>query len=284
MENLVQITQVNKNYGKTAALSDISLSIPAGRIIGLIGPNGSGKTTLLRAITGLISYEGNISVMDIEPKTNRPDLMTHAGVIHDISVLPPWMTIRQVVEFVEGMKSEFDREKCQKILKKTSIKWESKVKHLSKGMKTQLHLALVLATNTRLLILDEPTHGLDILFRKELYANVLEDYFDTNKSVIISTHQVEEVEHILSDVIFIREGKVVLFESMETLKNRYFQVMVSDDKVEDIRKMNPVSENRFFGKSVFLMENIDKATLEELGEVKSPSISDIFVVIMGGQS
>ncbi len=161
---------------------------------------------------------------------------------------------------------------------------ESKVKHLSKGMKTQLHLALVLATNTRLLILDEPTHGLDILFRKELYANVLEDYFDTNKSVIISTHQVEEVEHILSDVIFIREGKVVLFESMETLKNRYFQVMVSDDKVEDIRKMNPVSENRFFGKSVFLMENIDKATLEELGEVKSPSISDIFVVIMGGQS
>jgi len=284
MENLVQISHVNKRYGRTTALNDVSLTIPAGRIIGLIGPNGSGKTTLLRAMSGLISYDGNISVMDIEPKTRRPQLMAYTGVIHDIPVLPPWMTIRQTILFTEGMKPEFDREKCQRFLDKTAIKPESKVKHLSKGMKTQLHLALVLATDTRLLILDEPTHGLDILFRKELYSHVLEDYFDTHKSVIISTHQVEEVEHILSDVVFIREGKVVLFESMEALKSRYFQVIVSEDKADNIRKMCPVSERRFFGKTVFLMENRNKSELSKYGEVTSPSISDIFVVIMGGQA
>lgn len=284
MENLVNISHISKSYGKTAALSDVSITIPAGKIIGLIGPNGSGKTTLLRAMTGLISYEGNISVMDIEPKTQRPQLMSLAGVIHDISVLPPWMTIRQVLEFVEGMKPEFNREKCQKILEKTAIKIESKVKHLSKGMKTQLHLALVLATETRLLILDEPTHGLDILFRKELYANVLEDYFDTQKSVIISTHQVEEVEHILTDVIFIRDGRVILFESMEALNNRYCQIIASDDQIDKIRDMSPISESRFFGKSVFLMENVKKDDLEQFGEVKTPSIADIFVAIMGGQA
>ncbi len=281
MESLITIRNLNKNYGKTKALTDVNLEIPAGRIVGLVGPNGSGKTTLLRSMTGLISYEGQISILGVEPKESRAELMRNTGVIHDISVLPPWMTIRQVIEFQSGIHAGFDRERCMALLQKTSIKIESKVKQLSKGMKTQLHIALVLATDTRLLIMDEPTHGLDILFRKELYSNVLEDYFDSEKSILISTHQVEEVEHILSDVIFIKAGRIFMFESMENLQNKYCQVSVPVDKTEKVRTLKPLLETSFFGKTVFLLENADRAELEKIGDVKTPSVVDIFVAVMG---
>ncbi len=284
MENLVQISNVSKKYGSTAALSSVTLSIPRGKIVGLIGPNGSGKTTLLRALTGLISYEGEISVLGIEPSSSRQELMKHTGVIHDISVLPPWMTVRQVVRFLEGLQPAFDSDKFYLFLKRTSIKENQKIRQLSKGMKTQLHLALVLSTNTRLLILDEPTHGLDILFRKELYFNVLNDYFDGNKSVLISTHQVEEVEHILSDVIFLREGQVILYDKVESLLKRYRQVIVPEDQAEQIRHLSPLTEQTFFGKKVFIIDTEGRELPDLPGEISAPSIADIFVAVMGGQS
>ena len=284
MNNLVALKNLNKSYGQTKALSDINLNIEAGKIVGLIGPNGSGKTTLLRAITGLIEYDGSIQVMGVEPKTSRANLMENTSVIHDISVLPPWMKIRDVVRFQSGIQPAFNPEKCNKHIEKTSIKLDSKVKHLSKGMKTQLHLALVLATDTQLLILDEPTHGLDILFRKELYSNVLEEYFDQTKSVILSTHQVEEVEHILTDVIFIKEGSVILYEKAETLKNEYYQMITSEKHAEKARQLNPLTEQIFFGKHVFLIKGGDKELLKNYGEISNPSIADIFVAVMGGVS
>jgi len=282
LEPLINIQHLSKSYGSTKALDDVNLTIPAGRIVGLVGPNGSGKTTMLRAMTGLISYEGNISILGVEPKDNRAELMRSTGVIHDISVLPPWMTIRQALTFQSGIHSGFNRERCIKLLQKTSIQLDSKVKQLSKGMKTQLHLAMVLATDTRLLILDEPTHGLDILFRKELYSNVLEDYFDSEKSIVISTHQVEEVEHILSDVIFIKSGQIFMYESMENLRQRFCQVSVPEEAVERIRSFKPLLETAIFGKTVFLLEDADRGELAKLGDVRTPSVVDIFIAVMGG--
>ncbi len=282
LEPLINIQHLSKSYGSTKALNDVNLTIPAGRIVGLVGPNGSGKTTMLRAMTGLISYEGNISVLGVEPKDNRAELMRSTGVIHDISVLPSWMTIHQALAFQGGIHSGFNHKRCIELLQKTSIQLDSKVKQLSKGMKTQLHLAMVLATDTRLLILDEPTHGLDILFRKELYSNVLEDYFDSEKSIVISTHQVEEVEHILSDVIFIKSGQIFMYESMENLRQRFCQVSVPEETAEQIRSLKPLLETALFGKTVFLLENADQAELAKLGDVRTPSVVDIFIAVMGG--
>lgn len=282
MEPLINIEHLSKSYGSTKALNDVNLTIPAGRIVGLVGPNGSGKTTMLRAMTGLISYEGNISILGVEPKDNRAELMRSTGVIHDISVLPSWMTIGQALAFQGGIHSGFSHKRCIELLEKTDIQIDSKVKQLSKGMKTQLHLAMVLATDTRLLILDEPTHGLDILFRKELYSNVLEDYFDSEKSIVISTHQVEEVEHILSDVIFIKSGRIFMYESMDNLRQRFCQVSVPEETAEQIRSLKPLLETAIFGKTVFLLENADQSELAKLGDVKTPSVVDIFIAVMGG--
>ncbi|MBN4080835.1 ABC transporter ATP-binding protein [Caldithrix abyssi] len=282
MNNLVQINQVSKQFGSTKALDGINLKIPAGQIVGLIGPNGAGKTTLMRALTGLIDYDGSISMLDIEPKNNRPELMEKTGVIHDITVLPPWMTVKQVLAFQAGVHPKFNREHCETILQSTEITMAKKVKQLSKGMKTQLHLALVLATDTQLLILDEPTHGLDILFRKRLYSSILEDYFDQTKSVLISTHQVEEVEHILTDVIFINKGQIVMHKSMDELKQGFVLVTVPNADADTIRAMNPLTESTLLGKKMFLLQDPDRDIVLSLGEVTTPSISDIFVAIMGG--
>lgn len=282
MNSLVQLNHVSKQFGDTKALDGITLDIPSGRIVGLIGPNGAGKTTLLRTLTGLIDYDGEISILGVEPKHSRPELMNKTGVIHDIAVLPPWMTVKQVLIFQEEIHSGFHREYCEDILKSTEITMNKKVKHLSKGMKTQLHLAVVLATDTQLLILDEPTHGLDILFRKRLYSAVLEDYFDESKSILISTHQVEEVEHILTDVIFINHGKIVLYESMEHLNEKYTLLTVADSDAEKVRAMNPVTESSILGKKVFLLEKPDREKIKALGEVTAPSVTDIFMAIVGG--
>ena len=284
MEQLIELTNVRKSYGSTVAIDNISLQIPPGRIVGVIGPNGAGKTTLLHALTGLINYEGKINILGIEPKQNRPALMEQTGVIHDISVLPSWMIVKQVLSFHESLHTGFDRQRCESLLSKTDITLDRKVKQLSKGMKTQLHLSLVLATDTKLLVLDEPTHGLDILFRKQLYSSVLEDFFDQNKTILIATHQVEEVEHILSDVIFISRGKLVLYSSIEELQERYIQVIAPNDQAESIRALKPLVELNLIGKKLFLLENVAGADLQKYGEVRTPGIADIFVATMGGDA
>ncbi|MEE9162347.1 MAG: ABC transporter ATP-binding protein [Candidatus Neomarinimicrobiota bacterium] len=282
MDALIQIKNVNKSFGATQALRSVSLDIPAGRIVGLVGPNGAGKTTLLRALTGGTDYRGEIRVLGLEPYRQRRELMAFTGVIHDVAVLPPWMQVAHVLDYVDDVHPNFSRERCEEFLATTNIGRKKKVKQLSKGMKTQLHLSLVLATDTRLLIMDEPTHGLDILFRKQLYTSVLEDYFDGDKSILISTHQVEEVEHILSDVIFIREGEVLLYTSMEDLRATFAQVSVSAEKAEDVRQLGPLTEAELFGRKVFLLRDVDRATLEPLGDVQVPSVADVFVALMGG--
>ncbi len=282
MEPLIHIQDVNKSYGSTQALKAVSLDIPAGRIVGLVGPNGAGKTTLLRVLTGGINYQGHIRILGLEPHTQRRRLMAFTGVIHDVAVLPPWMKVRHVLDYMQGVHPSFNRQRCEEFLATTAVEQGKKVKQLSKGMKTQLHLAVVMATDTRLLILDEPTHGLDILFRKRFYATVLDEYFDGDKSIVISTHQVEEVEHILSDVIFIREGSILLYTTMDDLRDEFVQVAASAEKAEEVRRLGPLTEHELFGRKVFLLRGVDRATLEPLGEVQVPSVSDVFVAMMGG--
>ncbi|MBC8193725.1 MAG: ABC transporter ATP-binding protein [Candidatus Marinimicrobia bacterium] len=285
MSALIELTNVSKSYGDLKALDGVSIQIPPGRIVGLVGPNGAGKTTLLRAITGELDYQGEAKVLDFEPRTQRAALMEKTGVIHDIAVLPSWMKVKELLSFLEGIHPGFHREKAESFLKSTTISMDKKIKSLSKGMKTQLHLAVTLAADTNLLILDEPTHGLDILFRKQLYTSVLEDYFDEEKSVLISTHQIEEVEHILSDVIFINRGKILLYASIDELSQRFTQITVPADQVEALREqLKPISEYGILGRRVFLLENTESKALVGLGEIQTPSVADIFVALMGGES
>ena len=284
MEPLITMNNVSKAYGKTQALDGISLDIAPGRIVGLVGPNGAGKTTLLKALTGGITYKGAIKVLGYEPHTMRHKVMAETGVIHDVAVLPPWMKISHLLDYMSGIHPGFNRETCMRYLADTSIEVGKKVRQLSKGMKTQLHLAIVLATRSRLLILDEPTHGLDILFRKRLYSSVLEDYFDSEKTVFISTHQVEEVEHILSDIIFIAGGKLLHYSSMDDLRREFTQVISSGDNAEAVRALGPLSEHDLFGKKVFILRGVERAAVEPLGDVQSATVADIFVAMMGGEA
>ncbi|MBA7613736.1 Vitamin B12 import ATP-binding protein BtuD [subsurface metagenome] len=284
MESLIHMHNVSKSYGSTQALKAISLDIPAGRIVGLVGPNGAGKTTLLRALTGSIDYHGHIQILGLEPRNRREKLMAFTGVIHDVAVLPPWMKVRHVLNYMQGVHPRFNRQRCEEFLSTTVIEQGKKVKQLSKGMKTQLHLAVVMATDTRLLILDEPTHGLDILFRKRFYTTILDEYFDGDKSIVISTHQVEEVEHILSDVIFIREGSILLNTTMDQLREEFVQLSVPAEKADEVRRLGPLTEHELFGRKVFLLRDVDRATVEPLGEVQVPSVSDVFVALMGGEA
>lgn len=285
MSALIDLKNVSKSYGDLQALDSINIEIPPGRIVGLVGPNGAGKTTLLRAITGELDYSGEARVLDCEPRTQRAVLMEKTGVIHDIAVLPSWMKVRELLSFLEGIHPGFQRSKAESFLQSTTIPMDKKIKTLSKGMKTQLHLAVTLAADTRLLILDEPTHGLDILFRKQLYTNVLEDYFDEEKSILISTHQIEEVEHILSDVIFINKGKVLLYSSIEDLGKRFTQLTIPADQADTLReKLNPMSEYGILGRRVFLLENAETKALATLGDIQTPSVADIFVALMGGEA
>lgn len=284
MDPLIHMEGVTKKYGSHVALQDATLDIPAGKIVGLVGPNGAGKTTLMRALTGLISYQGDISVLGMEPMENRHTLMEKTGVIHDVSVLPPWMKVSQIMDFQAQVHPRFSKSRCEKLLAETSVTENRKIKQLSKGMKTQLHLSLMLATDSDVLILDEPTHGLDILFRKQFYNSVLEDYFDGQKSIIVSTHQIEEVEHILSDVIFIKQGKILMYDEIDNLHKRFVQVTVSEQNLEQARQKNPLQETSLIGKKVLLYKDVSRKEVEHLGEVKTPSLADIFVVLMGGEA
>ncbi|HST27184.1 MAG TPA: ABC transporter ATP-binding protein [Rudaea sp.] len=282
MTAVVQAKGLSKRYGNTVALDNVNLDIEPGRIVGLVGPNGAGKTTALKAILGLAEFDGQLSVLGLDPRTHRTELMEQVCFIADVAVLPRWLRVGDAVDFVGGVHPRFSREKCEKLLARTKIKPTQRVRELSKGMIVQLHLALVMAIDAKLLILDEPTLGLDILYRKEFYNNLLGDYFDEQKTILVTTHQIEEIEHILTDLLFIKEGKIVLDATMDDVGERFAEVMVNPDKADAARALKPLYERQIFGKSIFLFDGIDKARLAELGELHKPSVADLFVATMKG--
>ncbi|HBZ07917.1 MAG TPA: multidrug ABC transporter ATP-binding protein [Massilia sp.] len=282
MSAVISARGLTKRYGKQTAIDGIDFDIPAGRIVGLIGPNGSGKTTTLKAALGLIPFEGQLTVMGFDPRTQRDALMQDVCFIADVAILPRWLRVRDAVDFVAGIHPRFDRARAERYIANTKLKPAMKVKEMSKGMIVQLHLALVMAIDARLLVLDEPTLGLDIIYRKQFYQNLLEDYFDENKTIVITTHQVEEVEHILTDLMFIRDGKIVLAASMDEVGERYIEVMVPADKVNAANALQPIDQRTVFGKSVMLFDGVSRAQLSALGETRNPSVADLFVATMKG--
>jgi ABC-2 type transport system ATP-binding protein len=280
--NVISARDLSKRYNGKAAVDNISFDIPAGRIVGLIGPNGSGKTTTLKAALGLASFEGELKVLGRDPRTERDALMQDVCFIADVAVLPRWITVQQALDFTEGVHPRFDRRKAEGYLAHTKLKPAMKVAHMSKGMIVQLHLAIVMAIDAKLLVLDEPTLGLDILYRKQFYQNLLEDYFDEGKTIIVTTHQVEEIEHILTDLMFIKEGKIVLSATMDEVGERFAEVMVGAEKVDAARALKPIDERQVFGKSVMLFDGVPRAQLAAFGETRNPGIADLFVATMKG--
>ncbi|WP_223668520.1 ABC transporter ATP-binding protein [Kangiella shandongensis] len=283
MANVISAKQLNKFYGDFQALNDVSFDVKKGSILGLIGPNGAGKTTLLKALLGLTNYSGDLKVLGLDPHTQRDELMKRVCFVADVAVLPRWIKVEQAIEFVEGVHPKFNRELCEKYLSETKIKRESKVKSLSKGMVAQLHLALIMAIDADLLILDEPTLGLDILYRKSFYETLLNDYFDGERTILITTHQVEEIEHILSDLVFIQDGRIVLDDSMEEVAQSYFEVMVEKEFEEAALALKPMNVRDVFGQKVCLFNGVERAQLEEMGKVRKPSVADLFVAKMKGE-
>ena len=285
---VIEARGLRKVFGKTVALDGIDLGVEDGRILGLIGPNGAGKTTALNAILGLTPYEGQLRVLGRNPWEERDQLMRDVCFIADVAVLPRWMRVSQVLEYVAGVHPRFDRGKAEALLAKTTIKHASKIRELSKGMVTQLHLALVMAIDARLLVLDEPTLGLDILFRKQFYDSLLNDYFDRSRTIVVSTHQVDELQHILTDLMFIDRGRIVLSCSMDEFESRYAEVTVKPDQAAAARALKPINERQMFGRSVVLFDlklnHIDRQQVASLGEVHTPSIADVFVAVMGNQA
>jgi len=275
---------LRKAFGTTIALDGIDLRVEEGRILGLIGPNGAGKTTALNAILGLTPYQGELRVLGRDPWTERDQLMRDACFIADVAVLPRWIKVSQALDYVAGVHPRFDRAKAEAFLAKTTIKRSSKVRELSKGMVTQLHLALVMAIDARLLVLDEPTLGLDILYRKQFYDSLLNDYFDRNRTIVVATHQVEEIEHVLTDVMFIDRGRIVLNRSMEELESRYLELTAHPEQVAAARALKPMHERQAIGGSVMLFDGMDRQRLAGLGDVRTPSIADLFVAVMANQS
>ncbi|MFZ6642802.1 ABC transporter ATP-binding protein [Undibacterium sp. TC4M20W] len=273
---------VSKQYGKQRVLDDISFEIAPGRIVGLIGPNGSGKTTTLKSILGLGNFDGEMQVLGLDPRTQRDALMNDVCFIADVAILPRWIKVKQAIDFIAGVHPKFNRAKAEKYLANTKLTPDMKVRAMSKGMIVQLHLALVMAIDAKLLVLDEPTLGLDILYRKQFYQNLLEDYFDENKTIIITTHQVEEVEHILSDLIFINEGKIVLETSMEQMAGRFVEVMVAPENMQKAIALQPIDQRAVFGKTVMLFDGVAQELLSSLGETRIPGVADLFVASMKG--
>jgi ABC-2 type transport system ATP-binding protein len=280
----IEARGVRKVFGTTIALDGIDLRVEEGRILGLIGPNGAGKTTALNAILGLIPCEGELLVLGRDPWTEREQLMNDVCFITDVAVLPRWISVSQVLDYVAGVHPRFDRAKAEGFLMKTTIKRASKVRELSKGMVTQLHLALVMAIDARLLVLDEPTLGLDILYRKQFYDSLLNDYFDGSRTIVVTTHQVEEVENVLTDLMFIDRGRIVFDHSLEEVESRYREVMVLPDKVAAARALKPMQERQLLGRSILLFDGADRQQLAALGEVRTPGIADLFVAVMGQQA
>ncbi|TLX21336.1 ABC transporter ATP-binding protein [Thermomonas fusca] len=280
---VIEARGLRKAYKNKLALDNTTFDILSGRIVGLIGPNGAGKTTALKAILGLIPFDGELKVLGKDPRSQRDELMNDVCFIADVAVLPRWITVAQAIEFVAGVHPRFDAGKCRRFLEGTQLKPGLKVREMSKGMIVQLHLALVMAIDARLLVLDEPTLGLDILYRKQFYQRLLEDYFDEDKTILVTTHQVEEIEHILTDVMFIRDGKIALNTPMESLGERYTEVLVDAGKQDAARALQPIDERALpFGKTVMMFDGADRARLGALGETRTPGLADLFVATMKG--
>ena len=280
----IEARGLRKAFGTTIALDGVDLRVEEGRILGLIGPNGAGKTTALDAVLGLTSYEGELKVLGRNPWTERDQLMRDVCFIADVAVLPRWMRVSQALDYVAGVHPRFDRAKAEGFLAKTTIRRASKVRELSKGMVAQLHLALVMAIDAKLLVLDEPTLGLDILYRKQFYDSLLNDYFDRSRTIVVTTHQVEEIQDVLTDVMFINRGRIVLNCSMEEFESRYVEVTVHPGQVAAARALKPIHERQVFGRSILLFDRVDRQQLAALGDVRTPSIADLFVAVMGNQA
>ncbi|MFL6583314.1 MAG: ABC transporter ATP-binding protein [Chthoniobacterales bacterium] len=277
----IEARGLRKVFGTTVALNSLNLSVEEGRILGIIGPNGAGKTTALNAILGLTSYEGELKVLNRDPWSAREELMRDVCFIADVAVLPRWIRVSQLLDYVGGIHPRFDRAKAEAFLGRTAIKRTSRVRHLSKGMVAQLHLAIVMAIDARLLVLDEPTLGLDILYRKQFYDSLLNDYFDHTRTIVVTTHQVDEIQDVLTDLIFVDRGRIVLECSMEEFDARFAEVMVTPEHLAAARALNPIHERPVFGRSVLLYQNASHEQLASLGEVRRPSIADVFVAVMG---
>jgi len=280
MTAIIEARGLTKSYGKTPVVRSVDLNVEAGRIVGLIGPNGAGKTTVIKAILGLTSFDGELKVLGLDPRTERDALMEEVCFIADVAVLPRWIRVSQALDFVAGVHPRFERKRAEEFLAKTDIKMTSKVRQLSKGMVTQLHLALILAIDAKLLVLDEPTLGLDLLFRRSFYDNLLNDYFNKERTIFVTTHQVEEIENILTDVLFIEHGKIVLNTSMESLGERFAQLIPAAGNVERARALKPFWEREIFGRVAMLFDGRNPQELAALGEVRAPSVADLFVAMM----
>ena len=282
MTSLVTAQGVTKNFGSFVAVDNVSFEIESGKILGLLGPNGAGKTTLLKALLGLTDCEGQLSVMGLDPFKQRKKLMQNICFIADVAVLPRWIKVTQLLDYVEAVHPNFSRKRADELLQQTKIMANSKVKELSKGMVTQLHLSIIMSIDAKLLVLDEPTLGLDIIFRKEFYANLLNDYFDEERTILVTTHQVEEIENLLTNIMFINDGKILLDSPMEALADTYTEVAVSGDDATRARGLGPIAEGQMFGKSVMLFEGTSREQLEGFGDLRTPSVADIFVAKVKG--
>jgi len=282
MTSLVSAEGVTKKFGSFTAVDNVSFDIESGKILGLIGPNGAGKTTLLKALLGLTDCEGQLSVMGLDPFKQRKKLMQNICFIADVAVLPRWIRVTQLLDYVEAIHPNFSRKRAEELLQQTKIMANSKVRELSKGMVTQLHLSIIMSIDAKLLVLDEPTLGLDIIFRKEFYANLLNDYFDEERTILVTTHQVEEVENLLTDLMFINDGKILLDSPMEALADTYTEVAVSGHDADRARGLGPIAEGQMFGKSVMLFEGVSREHLEGLGDLRTPSVADLFVAKVKG--
>jgi len=280
MTNLIEARGLSKSYGSHKALKSVNFNVERGKIVGLVGPNGAGKTTILKSILGLTSYEGELKVLGLEPDRQRHQIMQKVSFIADVAVLPRWLVVEDAIEFVTNVHPNFNLERAKYFLAKTKIPMKAKVKELSKGMVAQLHLALVMSIEAELLVLDEPTLGLDILYRKEFYNQLLTEFFDEGRSILVTTHQIEEIENLLTDLLFIKDGEIVLESSMDEISNKYIEVMVNKENVERAQALNPLMQRDVFGRKVFLFEDANREDVEALGETHSPSVADLFVAKM----
>jgi ABC-2 type transport system ATP-binding protein len=280
MSAMISISGLHKSYKNKQVLNDVNLTLSAGQILGLVGPNGAGKTTCLQALLGLTTYDGDIDVLGYNPSKSREKMLVDVAYIADVAVLPKWIQVDQAVTYMQGVHPNFNRQKAEAFLAKTNIPATAKVKTLSKGMVTQLHLALVLAVDAKILILDEPTLGLDILTRRQFYAHLLEDFYDEDKCIIVTTHQIEEIEHILTNAAFIRDGRIVLDQSVDDIRIRFKLVAVDNEHLEQAKTHNPLYTNSMMGITSMLFDNVDPEILATLGKVSSPSLADIFVGMM----
>ena len=279
---VVSARSVSKSFGAVRAVDDVSFDIGPGRIMGLIGPNGAGKTTLLKAMLGLTDCSGRLTVLGLDPFRRRKELMREVCFIADVAVLPRWIRVSQLLDFVSAVHPGFSRGRAEELLRRTKIPPRARVRELSKGMVTQLHLSIIIAIDARFLVLDEPTLGLDIIFRKEFYANLLNDYFDGQRTILVTTHQVEEVENLLTDVMFINDGRIVLEAGMDSLPERYVELMTSGENAERARRLAPIHEREVFGKKILMFEDVARDRLAGLGELRTPALADLFVAKVKG--